>query len=155
MKLYVISNPEKCSGCRICELVCSIKKEGVSNPSKGRIKIARIYPGFDMATACRFCEDPPCVLLCPRDALKKGKNGMIGLYKEKCDGCGICVEACEFGAITMHPDEKMPIFCDLCGDDPECIKYCPENALEIASAEKIAQRARISTFKKYLESIPE
>ncbi|MDF2956323.1 4Fe-4S dicluster domain-containing protein [Candidatus Alkanophaga liquidiphilum] len=154
MKLYIISNPEKCSGCRICELVCALKNEGVSSPKKARIRVVRVFPGFDVAVACRFCEEPPCVHMCPRSALSVGENGIIKVDKEKCDGCGICVEACEFGAITLHPDNKLPISCDLCGGEPECVKYCPECALEITSAETIAKRARMISFKRYLESFP-
>ena len=41
-KLTVI--PEQCSGCKICELVCSIKHFGVNNPKKAAIRVMVTYP---------------------------------------------------------------------------------------------------------------
>ena len=32
---------EKCTGCRLCELVCSVRHEGVSNPARSRIRIVK------------------------------------------------------------------------------------------------------------------
>ena len=39
-KVLAIS-PEKCTGCRLCELVCSVFHDGVSNASRSRIKIMK------------------------------------------------------------------------------------------------------------------
>ena len=33
---------DKCTGCRICEIACSIKNDGEANPVKSRIRIVRI-----------------------------------------------------------------------------------------------------------------
>ena len=33
----------KCTGCKICELACSAKHEGVFNPRKARLKIIDRY----------------------------------------------------------------------------------------------------------------
>lgn len=151
MKDYIISDPQKCSGCKSCELVCAGEKEGVFNPKKSRIRVVRIFPGFTIAMACRFCEKPTCVEMCPREALKADEKGIIRVDKMRCNGCGLCVEACEFGTITMHPTEKIPITCDLCEGSPKCIEYCPENALELTTGESIALQSRLSIFKKIME----
>jgi indolepyruvate ferredoxin oxidoreductase alpha subunit len=50
---------------------------------------------------------------------------------EKCKGCDWCIEACEFGAITLHPDSRKAIVCDTCGGNPKCIPFCPESALSL------------------------
>ena len=34
--------PEKCTGCRLCEVVCSVFHDGVSNANRSRIKIMRM-----------------------------------------------------------------------------------------------------------------
>ncbi len=38
-------NPEKCTGCRLCELVCSVYHDGVSNAARSRIKIMKWEAG--------------------------------------------------------------------------------------------------------------
>ena len=51
--------------------------------------------------------------------------------EEKCNGCGWCIEACEYGAVTLHPNTRKAIICDTCSGDPKCIPLCPESALSL------------------------
>lgn len=150
---FVISDPEKCIGCKICEYVCSAEKEGVFNPLLSRIRAVRIPPTVNIAVTCRLCEDPPCVQSCPRKALDKDENtGLIMVDEERCDGCGWCIEACEFGAIMLHPDKKTVLICDLCDGDPKCVQCCPvENALSYTTIENISQSSRRKTISLRLE----
>ena len=37
--LYI--DHEKCTGCRLCELVCAVKHYGISNPERARIKVMK------------------------------------------------------------------------------------------------------------------
>ena len=93
------------------------------------------------AIACRVCADAPCVLACPRDALSRSeKNGTILVDKDKCDGCGWCVEACDFGAIVLNPATSDAEICDLCDDraEPACVAFCPKEALSLATPEVLA-----------------
>ncbi|MHC1635557.1 MAG: ATP-binding protein [Candidatus Methanospirareceae archaeon] len=46
--------------------------------------------------------------------------------KEKCTDCGLCVEACRFGAIRDF--EVVRFFCEGCG---LCYHICPERAIEM------------------------
>jgi Fe-S-cluster-containing dehydrogenase component len=92
--------------------------------------------------------------MCPREALKADEKGIIRVDEVRCNGCGICVEACEFGTMTMHPTDGIPLSCDLCDGDPECVKWCPESALDVTSAEIISQASRLNIFKKILEVSP-
>ena len=32
---------EKCTGCRLCEQVCTVMHDGVSNPARSRIKVVK------------------------------------------------------------------------------------------------------------------
>lgn len=65
-------------------------------------------------------------------------KGMISISPEKpvitdaCDGCGICVEECPYGALSMK--NKKPVLealsCNACGI---CAAVCPQEAVEIAN----------------------
>ncbi len=53
---------------------------------------------------------------------------MFKVNKEKCTGCGICVNACPVGAISMV-DGKARIDNDKCTDCGNCVQVCPLNAI--------------------------
>ncbi len=130
---FVNCDPQKCVGCDICELACSWEKEKVFNPTKSRIRAVRLEQVRNLALACRTCKDAPCVAACPEDAMSQSKEtGIIKVDEDKCDGCGWCIEACEYGAVTLHPTTRKAILCDACDGEPECIQMCPEGALNLA-----------------------
>ena len=142
---YIYCQPDKCTGCRICELVCSAAKEGRFHQELSRIRVAQ--PTADMVTsiACRFCEDAPCIRVCPKDALSMSKEtGTLKLDKARCTGCGWCIEACDFGAITLNRSTKSVVMCDLCHGlpEPRCVEICPKKALSLSTSETVAQEAR-------------
>jgi len=139
----VYSEPDKCTGCKICELVCSGEKEGEFNPLLSRIRTVRLGTIVNTSLACRLCDDPTCVRACPSKALtQEEQSGLIGVDEDRCTGCGWCIEACEFGAIALPVDRKHVIICDLCDGDPRCIEMCPPEALSLKNAEEMAQVMR-------------
>jgi len=149
LRRFVAADPDKCDGCGICEYVCSMEKEKVFNPLKSRIRVVRLNLIANVAIACRLCEDAPCVAACPREALSQSEEtGVIMVDEDKCDGCGWCIEACEFGAITLHPDSKVVIVCDLCGGEPKCVDWCPEEALKLVTRDELATKARVEAARK-------
>ncbi len=133
MRPFIHANPDACTGCGICQLVCSLAKEGVMNPKKARIKIVR-KGVYIYAHACHRCEDPPCVKACPKNALTMGEDGIVRLDRNKCIKCGVCAKACPYGVIVLHPETKYPLICDLCDRDMPCVKACPREALEFSTA---------------------
>jgi Fe-S-cluster-containing hydrogenase component 2 len=148
---FVSADPDKCVGCQVCEYICSFSREKTFNPLKSRIRVVRINQVVNMPVTCRLCEDPPCVRACPRKALTQSEeDGTISVDKDKCNGCGWCIEACDYGAIMLHPEKKIVYACDLCKDkgEPQCIKWCPEEALDLVTSDVLAQKARMTAVKK-------
>jgi carbon-monoxide dehydrogenase iron sulfur subunit len=149
---FVSGDPSKCVGCCVCEYVCSMEHEKVYNPTKSRIRVVRLNPFINVAIACRLCEDPQCVIACPREALFQSKEtGIIMVNEGECNGCAWCVEACDYGSIQLHPESRMAFVCNLCDGEPKCVEWCPEEALDFVTKEVLAQKARISTVKKLFQ----
>ena len=85
------------------------------------------YWAIDYAR-CTLCRE--CVEACPFEALEMDRNtGAIIVDEDECDGCGLCEEACPFEMIRIHPVKETALKCDLCGGEPQCVRYCPQNAL--------------------------
>jgi carbon-monoxide dehydrogenase iron sulfur subunit len=156
---FVTADPEKCIGCVVCEYACSVAHDKTFNPSKSRIRALRLGPLNNIAVTCRHCEEPACVAACPRDALTQDPStGTITVDEYACNGCAWCISACEFGAMMMHPETKVVFTCDACKDNPEgpqCVKWCPEEALTYVTAQELAQKARISAVKNLFQEAKE
>jgi Fe-S-cluster-containing hydrogenase component 2 len=139
----LFADPEKCTGCGICELVCSAFHERKFGLRKSRIRSVKIGETIRMPLTCRLCDKPPCVLVCPTEALKQNVNtGIIMVNEGKCNGCGWCVQSCPFGVMLFHPAKGLPITCDLCAGDPLCVKNCPKEALELTTLDALASKVR-------------
>ena len=153
---YIVCDPDKCMGCAMCEYICSATKEGEIDPLRSRIRNVRIEPVVMLSVSCRNCEDAPCVIACPRNALSQStENGTIIVDDELCNGCGWCVNACEFGAILLNPHTKKVAMCNLCADqdEPQCVRFCPKEALTLSTPEEVAQKARREAVAKLLREL--
>ncbi len=152
-------DPDLCIGCQICEYVCSYNKVGEYNTYRSRIRTVRVDEVLILALACRTCDNPACVLACPQDALSQDPDtGIVHVNTQKCDACAWCVEACEFGAISINPETRLAEICDQCEDKedgPQCVLWCPKEALKLSTPEQEAQKARrevVASLKE--EAIP-
>ena len=130
----IVVDKDKCTGCRVCEYICSVHHCGVFNPSRSHIRVIRVYPHTNAAFACRMCGDAPCVVSCPHKGamIQSTETGVISINDELCDGCDKCMTACEYGSIIL--DNKKARMCDLCvgrEEGPACIEWCPEEALTL------------------------
>jgi len=46
--------------------------------------------------------------------------------------------------ITIDPDSKKALKCDLCGGEPACVPACPVNALEYVDIKNLAYHRRLA-----------
>ncbi|MDN5347558.1 MAG: anaerobic carbon-monoxide dehydrogenase iron sulfur subunit [Clostridia bacterium] len=120
-----------CTGCRTCELICSYRHGAPGfNPALSRIRIKNRGMEKENPVFCRQCPRPKCMESCPSGALTQDpKTGVITLDPELCNACGTCIRMCPFGAMAAHPETGLPLICDLCGGEPACVTYCPNEVL--------------------------
>jgi carbon-monoxide dehydrogenase iron sulfur subunit len=135
MKIITV-NPDKCTGCRLCELACSLKNTDEFNPARARIRVIGFDELFCLPVSCFHCEKPYCAQVCPNSALTKDEvTGIVRVSREKCAGCKTCTLACPFGNIVFSSEEKVAVKCELCDGEPECVAICPTRALEYKEAD--------------------
>ncbi len=146
---FVAVDPSKCTGCGICEYACTQEKNEHWDPLKSRIRVIRLTPMLNTTMTCRFCKNAPCVKACSEKALTQTETtGLLTINERKCNGCDWCIQACPYGGITLDPDRRVVITCDLCNGEPKCIEFCPEEALELVSDDEAVERKWITALEK-------
>ncbi|TFG11869.1 4Fe-4S dicluster domain-containing protein [Candidatus Thorarchaeota archaeon] len=131
MKHILTVDVKKCTGCRNCELACSVEHYRLFNPSRSRIKVIKNEnKGIILPMVCLQCEEPLCQEACPTGAIRPNSNGTLYVVPEICIGCGSCVTACIYGGISIDPVTKKAAKCDLCEGNPACMKACEYGAIE-------------------------
>ena len=130
------TEPEKCTGCRICESFCSFHHEQAIWLGRSRIRIvAQSDTGPFLIHYCHQCDDAPCAAVCPVEAIALNvQTGAWVVDTDECIGCGECVEACPYEAIIVDEQLGIALKCDLCGGEPECAAMCPTGAIRVAAA---------------------
>ena len=154
----IVWDQSKCTGCRVCEAICSFTKEGEFNPVKSRCKILRTIEDsvlYKVRVSCLQCEKPYCQEVCPAGAIIENDNGVKVTDESKCIGCRMCELACPVGAITVNMEKGVSLKCDLCKDEnePQCVEYCYTGALQYIASEKTGNVLARSKSDKYLELI--
>lgn len=160
----------KCAGCRTCEAVCSSFNHreaingnmvnGSGNPALSNIRVFHYNPDIDIPSTCAICLDAPCVEACPvephpetlRKALYRDEDlHAISNDIDRCIGCRSCADACmEQRAGVIHPNPvtgKPEHMCTLCGGEPQCVKYCPYDALSYIEIDDNSDFAGLSPQK--------
>jgi tetrathionate reductase subunit B len=164
MQYGMIIDLERCVGCHACTIACKAEWEVPVEFNRNWVYrlgpkaidgelASTYYPGL-----CNHCSEPACVPECPADPVemtftdvKSGKtqkmevaatwkdpfDGTVQIDKNRCIGCGACVDACPYGARYVNPaltdeastDGKADK-CTYCkprleaGASPACVQTC-------------------------------
>lgn len=151
MQKVLIVDHDKCTGCRVCEIICSLYHEDEVNPVKSRIHVISWEDeGIDIPMICQQCEKAPCAGICPVHAINVDPETGAMLIDEKvCIGCRACVSACPFGAPAVRPDTRKVIKCDLCNGEPKCVEFCVTGALQFKPVSKAVLLKKRAAAKKF------
>ncbi len=133
---------DKCTRCDQCVRACADAHDGVSRLIRDGLRLDH----YLMATSCRQCKDPLCMVGCPVGAIRR-RNSLEITIEDWCIGCGLCANNCPYGNINMHPfqvEADDPVHpgrkiatvktkataCNLCPDhdEPNCVYACPHDA---------------------------
>ncbi|MGA2234586.1 MAG: cyclic nucleotide-binding domain-containing protein [Terriglobales bacterium] len=133
---------DRCTRCDQCVRACADAHDGVSRLIREGLRFDR----YLVATSCRQCRDPLCMVGCPVGSIRR-RNSLEVIIEDWCIGCGLCASNCPYGNINMHPfpvqldDPSYPgrrtasvkmkaTSCDLCLDhaEPSCVYACPHDA---------------------------
>ena len=129
---------EACTRCDECTKACSDTHQGITRLVRDGLRIDK----WLVASSCRSCSDPYCLVGCPVDAIHRDGQGKQIQIESHCIGCGLCANNCPYGNINMHPRPKgdemqhTATTCDLCSSivGPQnwrhvsCVFACPHNA---------------------------
>jgi len=131
MKIMLVINSYRCTGCRLCELICSAIKDGEFKPKSSRIRIiSNSRAGISAPKVCLQCEKPWCQGACAYEAIERNPiTGAMIIDEEKCVGCLECIRACPYGMIGFDDMARVAVKCDLCDGDPKCVEVCYPKAI--------------------------
>ncbi|MFK8115507.1 MAG: cyclic nucleotide-binding domain-containing protein [Rubripirellula sp.] len=144
---------ERCTRCDECTKACADTHDGVTRLVRDGLR----FDKFLVASSCRSCMDPYCLVGCPVDAIHRNGDSLEIEIEDYCIGCGLCAENCPYGNINMHgfpkqevnekgklknvyeerDGKKLPVVqqrattCDLCRSvdgRPSCVYACPHEA---------------------------
>ncbi len=133
---------DKCTRCDQCVRACADAHDGVSRLIRDGLRLDH----YLVATSCRQCKDPLCMVGCPVGSIRR-RNSLEITIEDWCIGCGLCANNCPYGNINMqpfqvqsddpaHPGRKIAevktkaTACNLCPDhdEPNCVYACPHDA---------------------------
>jgi carbon-monoxide dehydrogenase iron sulfur subunit len=160
----VFVNPERCIGCRQCEIACAVEHsqsknlyEAVIEKPKAQPRI-HVVPGLYLSTSfpnkCRHCDPAPCMTVCPTGAIGRDEElGNVLIDGQKCITCAMCAMVCPFDVLTFCPApvaevaRTVALKCDHCidrqrqGKVPACVEACKVGALVFGDINELIKDA--------------
>jgi anaerobic carbon-monoxide dehydrogenase iron sulfur subunit len=140
MDKVLVFDTDRCTGCGLCELICSLAHTETCNPERSRIRILKMEEkGIHIQTFCQQCEDAACIAACPVSAINRNRSsGMVEIDDELCIECKECITACPYKGIFFDSMDDRVIKCDLCGGGPKCVRFCETRAIEFLEKDSVA-----------------
>jgi len=113
-------NKEKCSGCHLCEMVCSLFHLGFINVEKSGIRIQKddLSTSLNLPVLCHQCTEMKCL---------DGEEVAMKQERRKFTWNRARAERCPFDALPVLGENAY--HCNLCGGKPRCIKVCTPEAI--------------------------
>jgi benzoyl-CoA reductase subunit BamC len=113
MKAIVI-DCKKCSGCKLCEVACSLRHTKSIELEASRIRV--------------FISEEICIPVIAGSSIEIPckSNIAIKINNEKINGCILCRISCPNKSIFKEPETHELLQCDFCG---ECVQWCSSGAL--------------------------
>jgi carbon-monoxide dehydrogenase iron sulfur subunit len=169
----VFIHPERCVGCKQCELACAVAHSRSKNlflaVGENPAPRARIHAEAGLAlntsfpNTCRHCNPAPCQAICPSGAISRAADhpDTVQINPHKCIACGMCALVCPFDVITYHAAAAAPeraavaTKCDHCldrlqaGQIPACVEACKAGALLFGEINDLVKAAR----SRYAEAV--
>lgn len=153
MPHFIAVDHVPCTGCKACEVVCSLYHFGECNPGRSAIHVVRRERDglvLCLPLVCQQCEPAPCIEACPTEALSR--DGVIlAIDEAKCSACGDCAQACPAGCIFMDSAGMVAICCDLCGGQPQCVLTCHAQCLTEVDRDEASQKQDVEYLASLLE----
>lgn len=130
---------DKCIFCQSCLIACNIENRTGKHKRRRKITLIDHFSTEEIkfTMSCNHCETPACMTVCPKNCIRKLRNGIVIINKKHCNGCGRCASVCPFSAVKINPITNKADKCDMCyerqqkGKDPVCVEACIANAISI------------------------
>jgi anaerobic carbon-monoxide dehydrogenase iron sulfur subunit len=155
MAKVLMIHPDKCTGCRNCELACSVSHEGEFRPAASRIHVYNWErENVSIPMTCQQCSTAACVSVCPTGSMSNNRaDGTVVWNASSCIGCRMCTIACPFGNATYDVRSNAVLKCDMCNGSPECVQFCPNGALEFVDDTTASQGRKKAYAARFKESL--
>jgi anaerobic carbon-monoxide dehydrogenase iron sulfur subunit len=160
----VFVNPERCVGCKQCQIACAVEHSRSKDLYQAVFESPRpqpriyVSPGLYLNTSfpnkCRHCDPAPCMAVCPTAAITRQADGSIVLIDgNKCITCAMCAMVCPFDVIrysksaSVRFDKIVALKCDQCverrrrGELPACVEVCKAGALAFGDINELIRLA--------------
>jgi Fe-S-cluster-containing dehydrogenase component len=146
----MVMDLNRCTGCNACIIAC--KQENDLPPKldavPGSVGFSFIrvecigpqgeYPELSMyyrPIPCMHCTHPPCIEVCPTEAISKRDDGIVLIDPDACTACEACLDECPYNVICMDSAQAVARKCTFCvdridrGQPPACVAACNAGAM--------------------------
>jgi Fe-S-cluster-containing dehydrogenase component/formate-dependent nitrite reductase membrane component NrfD len=140
MRYGFVIDQDRCIGCHACTVACKeehqvpigVFRTWVKYVEKGQFPHTSRHFGV---MRCNHCDDSPCTVICPTNALYRRSDGIVDFDNQRCIGCKACMQACPYDALYIDPNSNTAAKCNFCAHrvekslEPACVIVCPTQAI--------------------------